>query len=434
MRQQFGTATERGALLPYLDAGRSCALLEQLIEVVRVERGWSRDRASEAFGRDVGRGAAARAFPTLETVIRVADEIGWSAGTLAELLISQEPATELREWCGPDDFASMICASTYAIMKDGRTVDGVRLAMRAYRYATRPVDKAFALSRAIGGLDLLGRYQEALVIARMAAALDPLPAGMRQCAEANLAYIHSVLGNNCEALALTDGLLAESRADDLGKPNGILNRGFALLVNAEVHRKMIAMDAVPDVRHAERAVRSYESAIAHFMEMRGCSHPSGNSHSRGLAVRAIGGLIESRVVTQSISADAALDHFGRKISPLADLEGREVTPILRGHGWCCIYACNVAMRHQTGPARDRNLAVFSNKASEIAEHASDWAMREAVFTIEYLRRERQIRPAGRRGHWIMDRDDVRDLAGSIARFPRFRRFGIEIYRSAALVR
>ena len=62
---------------------------------------------------------------------------------------------------------------------------------------------------------------------------------------------------------------------------------------------------------------------------------------------------------------------------------------LESFGWWCIFGCNVALRAERDERRVQSaMAIFTNKADEIAERLDHWAMRERVFTMEHTRRER----------------------------------------------
>ena len=79
----------------------------------------------------------------------------------------------------------------------------------------------------------------------------------------------------------------------------------------------------------------------------------------------------------------------------------------------------------------QHMAIFTNKADEIAEHLDTWAMRERVFTMEHTRRERSksdFDPPP-----LIDEDDVRVIVGTMARFPTFRDTGWRTLHSANLI-
>ena len=92
--------------------------------------------------------------------------------------------------------------------------------------------------------------------------------------------------------------------------------------------------------------------------------------------------------------------------------------------------CNIALRGLSGPELHRYMAIFSNKASEIAERTENWSIRERAFTFEYLRRQRMNETLGTAPDWLLDDDDVRTVAGTMGRFPSFRETGWRILETA----
>lgn len=85
-----------------------------------------------------------------------------------------------------------------------------------------------------------------------------------------------------------------------------------------------------------------------------------------------------------------------------------------------------------------NMAVFTNKADEIATRLDNWALCERVFTMEHSRWERAVVCTGFDIPKVMDEDEdedeVRVITGTMARFPRFHTTGWLILRSAKVIR
>jgi len=107
---------------------------------------------------------------------------------------------------------------------------------------------------------------------------------------------------------------------------------------------------------------------------------------------------------------------------------------LESCGWWCIFACNIALRHlDDDRALQRHMAVFTNKAEEIADRLNNWSMHERIFTMQFTRWERAVSATGLDIPCIVDNDDVRVIAGAMGRFPSFRETGWRILRSAGIV-
>ena len=93
----------------------------------------------------------------------------------------------------------------------------------------------------------------------------------------------------------------------------------------------------------------------------------------------------------------------------------------------------MALRHLEGAALDRAMAVFTNKAVEIAERLGNWSLRERAFSMELERRDRSGRSTGFEQEWVLDEEEVRTIAGTMGRFPSFRETGWRILSKAKIV-
>ena len=134
------------------------------------------------------------------------------------------------------------------------------------------------------------------------------------------------------------------------------------------------------------------------------------------------------------SAADALAEFADGLDAVRDVTDELVGDQLESCGWWCIFACNIALRHLDDErALQRHMAVFTNKAEEIAERLNNWSMRERIFTMQFTRWERAVTATGLDIPCMVDNDDVRAIAGAMGRFPSFRETGWRILRSARIV-
>jgi hypothetical protein len=85
------------------------------------------------------------------------------------------------------------------------------------------------------------------------------------------------------------------------------------------------------------------------------------------------------------------------------------------------------------PHFHRAMAIFTNKAIEIADRLGNWSLRERAFSLEQMRRERLEKSTGFEAEWILDEEDVRTIAGTMGRFPSFRETGWRILADARIV-
>ena len=108
---------------------------------------------------------------------------------------------------------------------------------------------------------------------------------------------------------------------------------------------------------------------------------------------------------------------------------------LESYGWWCIFGCNIALRH-IEDERDlqHHMAIFTNKADEIADRMNNWSLRERVFTMQYASHQRFLDWTGRMLALTLDNDDVKALVGTMGRFPTFRDTGWKLLQTARVVR
>ena len=79
------------------------------------------------------------------------------------------------------------------------------------------------------------------------------------------------------------------------------------------------------------------------------------------------------------------------------------------------------------------LAVFSNKAQEIADRIDNWTIRERIFSLQYTCWKRAASSSGFDIPYVLDTDDVRVITGAMGRFPNFRETGWRILRCSRVV-
>jgi len=106
---------------------------------------------------------------------------------------------------------------------------------------------------------------------------------------------------------------------------------------------------------------------------------------------------------------------------------------LESYGWWCIFGCNIAVRYLQDPQFHRAMAIFTNKAVEIADRLDNWSLRERAFSLEQARRDRLQKSTGFDAEWVLDEEEVRTITGTMGRFPSFRETGWKILTEARIV-
>ena len=147
-----------------------------------------------------------------------------------------------------------------------------------------------------------------------------------------------------------------------------------------------------------------------------------------------GGIVEAEVELGRRDAADALDHLSKGLDDVPGPADALVGDCLESYGWRCIFACNIALRHVSDEHDlQQYLAVFSNKAQEIADRIDNWTLRERIFSLQYTCWKRAASSSGFDIPYVLDTDDVRVITGAMGRFPNFRETGWRILRCSRVV-
>ena len=107
---------------------------------------------------------------------------------------------------------------------------------------------------------------------------------------------------------------------------------------------------------------------------------------------------------------------------------------LESYGWWCIFGCNIVLRHISDEKDlQRYMALFTNKADEIADRLNHWAMRERVFSMQFEGRNRLVGWTGQDIPVVIDKDDIRLITGTMGRFPQFKETGWSLLNTGNVV-
>lgn len=405
--------------------------LAEIVELARTYRGWSRRELAQSLGRDATKLIPGSGIPKLDLVADLAGTLDWEVSDLVSTLCEDEPREAIEEG-GPTSGATFdaLDAACREAHQRGDSREMIRLARLARARATSSLERARSWNREAGGWDRLGRFRDALTAVRNGLRERDLPADIRRMLRSNLANAYYALWMLDEArgiaLELLDGYAEEP-------PQGLRDRrtlAFAHYVAGNASRRALG-EAASDGRSARLAERHLAAARDLY---RAIGEETGEGSYAGIANTCEGALLEVSACTGRRSArdvvDLLLAGLDAVDGDLAACDGDWV----ESYGWWCIFGCNVALRGFDQEADvQRAMAVFTTKADEIAEYLDNWSIRERVFTMDHTRWERAIGAIGIDMPRVIDRDDVRIIAGTMARFPTFRDVGWRILRSARIV-
>jgi hypothetical protein len=399
--------------------------LSRFVDLARVYRGWSRQELASNLGRDLSKVVPDSGNPKLDLVVALAEALDWSIGDVAQC-VWDEPM-QLPS-CGLD-FAALDAQAMEAHRAGDwrRLVAGGAMLLRA---ASTPAERARALNRISGGHDGLGRHGKSLECIREALSLAPLTPGLELMLRVNLCGAHYSLWHVAEARAAARELVEQFEAR---APEGRLERvaqAFALMYRGQCARRAIA--AMPDTakRNATEARADLERAGTLFSKL---AREFGDDSYGGVANTCRGALME---VDCALGTLDPVDAVATITEALGGVEDPQLAPPgdwLESYGWWCIFGCNIAVRYLQDPQFHRAMAIFTNKAVEIADRLDNWSLRERAFSLEQARRDRLQKSTGFDAEWVLDEDEVRTITGTMGRFPSFRETGWKILTEARIV-
>jgi hypothetical protein len=399
--------------------------LSRFVDLARVYRGWSRQELASNLGRDLSKVVPDSGNPKLDLVVALAEALDWSIGDVAQC-VWDEPM-QLPP-CGLDFAALDVQAMEAHRAGDWRRlVAGGAMLLRA---ASTPAERARALNRISGGHDGLGRHGKSLECIREALSLAPLTPGLELMLRVNLCGAHYSLWHVAEARAAARELVEQFEAR---APEGRLERvaqAFALMYRGQCARRAIA--AMPDTakRNATEARADLERAGTLFSKL---AREFGDDSYGGVANTCRGALME---VDCALGTLDPVDAVATITEALGGVEDPQLAPPgdwLESYGWWCIFGCNIAVRYLQDPQFHRAMAIFTNKAVEIADRLDNWSLRERAFSLEQARRDRLQKSTGFDAEWVLDEEEVRTITGTMGRFPSFRETGWKILTEARIV-
>jgi hypothetical protein len=405
--------------------------LEEVLFVAQAYRGWSRKQLAHALGRDPSNLVPPSGLPKVDLVAELARVLDWSIEKVVSSFLDVDlpPGPDGAEAEVPDEFDALEAASKRAA-SEARHRPAVRLARRAYALARDDEQRAIACTRESCGWDGLGRYDKAMEASKRGLA-GAAPRARRRQMQANLASEYYTLGGHLESRSLAGDLIGQF---GVAPPRSRIDRVTAALAsyvrgNSSRQLMMIHPDSAEEL--ARRTVDDLQRARDAYLAL---ADDFDCESYRGVAHTCEGGILEAEVQLGRHAPEDALAAFSARLEALTDPGDCHDADWLESYGWWCIYGSNVAMRHLNGQ-RDvqQAIAVFTNKADEIAERTNNWAMRERVITLDFCRRVRLAEWVDMETDWSIDNEDVRVIAGTMGRFPAFHKVGWEILRRARIV-
>jgi tetratricopeptide (TPR) repeat protein len=401
--------------------------LERLLDLAQAYRGWTRKELAEELGRDPTKLAPDSGNPKFDLILQISEVIDWSLDEVADWLWFEEE--ENTKKCNTS-FENLDQKSQDAHRK-GEYKKLIRIAHSALDVATTSDERARAYNRAAGGWDGLGRFSRVLKAAQAGLREHPIQTDLRLLLQTTAANAHYTLWQLDEALGMAQTVI-EHYKDAIPETNRAkVAQAHAWYVLGHTQRRMLDIEPEQSSRYAHAAQCSLTEAMNLYEHLAQHIHPSFG----GIANTCRAGILETNVFLGKVDPREALarvlDVIGAVVNP-SDVEKGDW---LESYGWWSIIGCNLTLRH-ISDERDtqRYMALFTNKADEIADRLNHWAMRERVFSMQFEGRQRLIGWTGQDIPIVIDSDDIRIITGTMGRFPQFRKTGWSILNCGNIIK
>jgi hypothetical protein len=400
--------------------------LHRLIDFARVYRGWNRIQTAKALGRDSTKLYPNTDNPKMDVLVGLSNILEWSVGDVVEYIWSGDGATHATNGA---TFDSLDAAAAQA-HRDGQHARMAELARQMYGVAATPEQRARACNREHGAWDGLGRYTKALEAACRGLRENPLPTERRHQLQGNLANTHYTLWELASALAHAHVIVEWYETHPPANDHQQKRQAFAWYVRGHTHRRLAGRGGDDSATHRQTAKSDLTAAFDAYTRL---ADALADDRLAGIANTCRGGLLEVDVELGLLDASVAVELCVDSLDAVVDPETVPAGDWLESHGWWCVFGANIALRRLEGRRLQHSLAVFTNKALEIADRMDNWALRERVFTMQYALHEKLIDTTGLDLPYQVDDEDKRLITGTMGRFPSFRDTGWRIFRAAKVV-
>ena len=393
--------------------------LAKFIDLAKVYRGWSRNEVSRALGRDAGKLLPESGNPKLDLVVGLANALDWSVGDIVDGVWT---ADEEQNIVG--DYTALDAAAR-AAHANGKFREMLEIANQMGRVARTPSERALAANRLAGAYDGLGQYNKSVPCLQAALSERGIPAGLRLMLTVNLANAHYCVWNLTESRATAHQVLELLEATTMTERRERVCHAFAHYVRGNSFRRLILVESDLARIHAQRAHDELSHALNEYEDL---ADTFADERYAAIANTCRGALLEVQAALGELTPSEALERLTVALDRVVDVAAHEPGDWLESWGWWCIFGCNVALRHFAEDAISMRMAIFTNKAMEIADRLENWSLRERAFQMDLEWHERLVNEP-----WVLDDEEVRILAGTMGRFPNFRAAGWRILNEARFI-
>lgn len=396
--------------------------LHELIDFARAYRGWSRLRTADALGRDTTKLYPNTDNPKLDLVTALSGVLDWSIDDIVAYIRQDERPQ-----------AGDITADFETLDQNARDAhcagdfDGMlSLAQQMAIVGVSPEQRARAANREHGAWDGMGRYTNALEAACRGLQESPIPTRRRLQLQTNLANTHYTLWELSSALAHAHLVVEWYEEHPPTETIDRKNQAFAWYVRGHAYRRSAAQQEDAAVTHWRFARRDLQTARDTYEAL---AQELNDDRLGGIANTCAAGLLEVAVGLGELPPEKAVHTLIEQLESAVDLDA-VAGDWLESYGWTCIFGANIALRRLKGRPLQQSMAIFTNKALDIADRLDHWALRERVFTMQYELHEALSAETGLNLPYMIDDEEKKLITGTMGRFPTFRRTGWKIFHTA----
>lgn len=405
--------------------------LENLLHLARVMRGWSRAGLAKALERDPTKILPASGNPKTDYLIKLADVLEWPVGDVVEAIwrggfagdgVAPQPETDATFKEVARDVTGAVGEADYHRV--------VELSQQMYALARNGDERAHACIREAAGWDGLGRYPKVLECAKRGLHQGALSLRLRLALQATMAHAEYTLWDLTPALGTSEVLVNWYTENPPERPADRKRVGFAYYIRGNTRRRLMTIEPENRVNHSHCAEADLRRAIEIY---RSLEDAGSEGMPDGLTRTCEGALLEVGVETGEIRASTAISRIVESLEEIVDLDESGRADLYESHGWWCIFGSQIALRHLHGRELQHAIRVFNDKALEIAHRLDNWAMRERVFTMQYVLHQTISEASGFDIQYTIDEWDRSLITATMGRFPSFRPVGWRILETARVV-
>jgi len=406
--------------------------LHALLDLARVSRGWSRAQLARAIGRDPTKVYPDSGNPKADFLVKLAEILEWPVGDVLEAIWSEDSAIADESESAhdaPKEYRALYDQARAAHAEGAfqRVVDGAR---RMHALADSDERRAFACAMEYSGWDGLGRYQQGVDACRRGLRYAGISTTTRNILRADLANAWYSLGDLTPALGTAEMLAAWY---DHHPPEKNVDRkrvAFVRYLRGNIYRCLATAEPEFTQAHGEAALHDLRTAATLYRDL---SVELEDPSLAGIANTCDGGIIEMEIELGERDAAQGIRTLLDGVESAREASELIIGDWLESYGWWCIFGGNLAVRHLSGKAQQDAVRRFTTKALAIADRLDNWAMRERVFSTQFLAHRQLADQTGLEIEMPVDESRRGQITGAMGRFPAFRPVAWKMLQSARLV-